>query len=130
MVKNQELHVAIEFSDYKLNKSNILNSKIDALNVMRGLQTMRQLKEEKAKLKQRLFVLCNQTLQAVQRLENKMPDVKQPKLLKTTQEKSEEIFEVKTKRMVNIDPEIEAKKQSIDDELRSIQEKLKIINSY
>ena len=128
MKSSEQIYISIDPQDYKKDKSLILNSQVDILNTIKHLQNLRKIKEDKTKLKSRLRDLSMQINTQIQSLQNKLPEVKIPKP-KTEKIQEKIIRKLKSANQSIEHADIQRKHNSIDDELREIQEKLKTLNS-
>jgi hypothetical protein len=118
---DKELYVSIDCREYKENKQNLLNSKIDLLNSVKHLQNFRGVLTEKNKLKFQLFKLFFELLGNLKSLEERFPEVPRSK----KKVKKEFISRIES----SIDEQENNRKQvQIEQELREIQEKLKQLN--
>jgi len=118
-MKKDELYVSVDEQGYRINKTNILNSQVDLLNVLKHLEKLKQMKIEKNKLKLRLYRLFSEVLGSLKVLEKEMPTPRIPKGLER-----HEVEEVG----------VEVKKpfsryEEIDNELKEIQDRLVGLNS-
>jgi hypothetical protein len=125
--KEKPLYISVEPNLYRDSKAGLLNSQIDLLNSMKHLHTLKDIKNEKFQHKMKLFNLFPSLLADLNRLEQKFPKVASPKEQSTPIQKQitlpkEEVPKIKSIKTI-------AKRQSIEDELREIQEKLKRLNS-
>ncbi|NPE26867.1 hypothetical protein HNV12_02600 [Methanococcoides sp. SA1] len=113
----EEIYVSITPSMYRQNKSNILLSQADLLQSMKKLQNLRILSVQKHELKKELKKLMSSMLLQTKSLKDKMPKLKIPKKMISHERDS-----VGQKAP-------SAKKMEIDEELSTIREKLRELNS-
>lgn len=117
MATKEELYVSFKPEIYKMNKSNILMCQADLLGTLKRIHNLKILSRRKQDLKIKLHKLFTSALSGVDSIQNKMPTSKVPKKVQKSNEstsKSKELF---------------SGHDSIDAELKSIQEKLKELNS-
>jgi len=119
MASKEELYISISPKEYRANKLSILGCQIDLLQTLKRLHNLSVLARQKHDLKIRLQKLLSSTMLEIDSAQSKMPT---PQVPKTIIKKPEEPKIVKeTKRDLSI-------QSNIDEELRSIQEKLQTLN--
>ncbi len=136
MASKEEIYFSLNREDYKNSKSNILNSQANILKILRHFQNLKVLSRQKEDLKKRLHKLSSSVISEIELIQNKMPSSNIPEEIQIKIQKREETRE---KQFGEIKPEVKPKKivvkrdlnktQDIEDELKEIQEKLKILNS-
>jgi len=128
VAKNQEIYISIEPAEYRRQKSLVLGSQMDILNSIKHIQSIQKIKAEKAKMKILLKNLADSIGEDIDNLRAKLPKVKE---LKQKQEKAPK--QEKTKEKIIIEQKelhaISNRKRTIDDELRELQNKIKMLNS-
>ena len=118
-MKKQELYVSLETNEYKKSKTDILNSQADLLNMMKYLENLKQIKQEKINLKIKLHTIFTQLIENLKNFEENLPTPKVPKSIQDKQKQTQET-----------NPEQPfSRYEEIEGELREIQEKLKTLNS-
>ena len=117
MATKEEIYVSISQDSYRENKSNVLMSKADLLETMKRLHNLKVLARQKQDLKRKLHKILSSTLSDINSIQEKIPTPKIPKTIK-----KEIVEEIKTKQSLS-------KRDGIEDELKSIQEKLRELNS-
>ena len=116
MAHKEELFISFSPNTYRQNKSNILMSQTDLLQSLKRLHNLKILARQKHDLKKRLNKLISSTTTEIDLIQDKMPT---PKIPKTIQKHEEP----------KIQKESSPKRDDIEDELRTIQEKLRELNS-
>ena len=116
MASKEELYVSIDPDNYRKDKSQLLNSQADLLNILKRLHNLKVLARQKHDLKIRLSKLLNSTLSEIDNLQDKMPTPKIPKSVREEEPKKEE-----KKRDFS-------RRDDIEEELKQIQEKLMQLN--
>jgi hypothetical protein len=119
MANKEELYVSISPQLYRTNKSSMLRGQADLLETLKRLHNLKVLEKQKNDLKKILHRLFASLAVDVNSIQNKMPKPKIPKMMEKPKEPS-----VKAKVKDSF-PE----QSGIEDELRSIQEKLRELNS-
>lgn len=132
--KEKPLYVSIDPQLYKESKSDLLNSQIDLLNSMKHLHNLKQIKEEKFQHKMKLFSLLSSLQPHLDKIEQKLPRVdpqKEPQLKKAKQIQPQQLIAStpEIQQTPKIPSRIESKRQSIEQELSEIQEKLRRLNA-
>ena len=132
MASKEEIYLSLNKEDYKNSKSNILNSQANILKILKHFQNLKILSRQKDDLKKRLHKLSSSLISEIELIQNKMPSSNIPEEIQINIKKKEEPLETpkpksKPKRVV-VKRDLN-KTQDIEDELREIQEKLKILNS-
>lgn len=120
MAKEKPLYISVDEPNYKKSKAGMLNSQIDLLNSMKHLQTLKEIKDEKFKLKLRLYSLFSSFLADMEKLDEKLPEVGLPKEQKEPHEKV---------RMPVVKKPVDPRRAGIESELQEIREKLRKLNS-
>jgi len=116
MATKEQLFVSINSEAYRLNKSSILMSQADLLTTLKRIHNLKVLARQKQDLKKRLHKLFSSTLSEIDSLQDKMPTPKIPKAIK----RDDDIEERPKKDL--------SKNEDIENELKSIQEKLRELN--
>ena len=129
MASKEEIYLSLNKEDYKNSKSNILNSQANILKILKHFQNLKILSRQKDDLKKRLHKLSSSLISEIELIQNKMPSSNIPEEIQINIKKKEEPLETpkpksKPKRVV-VKRDLN-KTQDIEDELREIQEKLKI----
>jgi hypothetical protein len=117
MAEKKQLYVAIDPQEYRVNKTNILQSKADIIKIIKHLQELKKIKTEESKLKNRLHQLFDSVKKTLKKIEGKIPTPSIPKSVKESLEAIE----------VQLDKP--KKDSSIDIELEEIKRKLSELNS-
>jgi hypothetical protein len=117
MVNKEELYVSISPEAYRTNKSNVLKGQADLLGTLKRLHNLTILEKQKRDLKIVLHRLFSSLLSDIDSIQDNLPEPKIPKVIQKSKES-----EVKVKDSF---PE----RDDIEEELRSIQEKLRELNS-
>jgi hypothetical protein len=117
MATKEELFVSISPEVYRRGKSSVLMSQADLLTTLKRLQNLRVLDRQKQDLKMQLHKLFLSLSSNLDSLQEKMPTAEVPKTIHIGTEKKEV-------------PEKDfSKRDSIEEELKAIREKLRQINS-
>lgn len=119
MATTEELFISVSPQAYRKDKSSILLSQSDLLQVLKHLQNLKVLAHQKNDLKKRLHELLSSTLTKIDSLQKKMPTPKVPKTIHNRKSPEQESQEKTTF----------SKKDEIEEELKSIQAKLQKLNS-
>jgi len=132
-MEKKDIYVSINHGKYKSNKANLLSAQIDLLNLMKHLQNLKKIKQEKSKLKLELHKLFQNLGKDLKKLETNLPKLPIPKsirdkLRQTREVEIGDIGYIETPEVIE-QPPIETVDQTIEQELREIQEKLRILNS-
>ena len=120
MATKEELYISIDQSTYIGAKSNILKCQEDMLNSMKHLYNLKVLTRLRNDLKKTLLQLSSSTQSEINEIQDKMPTMSVPKTLGI-----KEKAEVKEKSH----KENFSKNWNIEAELKTIQEKLRELNS-
>ena len=113
----EELYVSINPAVYRKNKSNILLSQVDILQIAKKFHNLKVLAGQKYDLKQQLQKLVISALSQLAQTQEKMPKPKIPKRIQNHPE-------VKTVKEF-----LPSKQDEIENELKYIQEKLRKLNA-
>jgi hypothetical protein len=119
MATTEELFISISPQVYKKNKSSILLSQADLLQILKHLQNLKVLAHQKHDLKKRLHKLLSSTLIQIDSLQGKIPTQKIPKT----------IYHHKDYEPVIKEQTVFSKRDEIEEELKLIQIKLQKLNS-
>ena len=117
MASKEELFVSISPKNYRQNKSNILKSQADLLQILKRFHTLKVLARQKHDYKKKLSKLLSSTTSELDSIQSKIPT---PSIPKTIQKQ-----ETKTTTPKETFP----KRDDIEEELKLIQEKLRELNS-
>ena len=117
MSNKEDLYVFIENEGYRNSRSQILESEADLLRIMKNMQNLQILGRQKADLKSHLHTQFEVLLGELNLMERNLPKTPPMRVI----EVKEITFEEKEMEL--------SKHDSIDAELREIQEKLRILNS-
>jgi len=120
MASRDELYVLFENEEYRKGKSNVLGGQADLLKVLKALQNLKTLGNQKAKLKKEMKVLLESVAFDIEVIRSNMPVPKVPRKV----QHGEIHEEVKEKKKVDY-----GRMDNLDSELRSINEKLRELNS-
>jgi len=126
-MKDKEIYISFNREEYKKNKSNILNSQVDLLNIAQALQRLKKLRREESILKIQLSRMFSDVLENLDKIEEKIPTPDIPKSVKK-ELGAEEEFGVGAEEEFNEGVD-EEKDRSIEEELINIQEKLRELNN-
>jgi hypothetical protein len=118
VAKEKPLYISVDEQDYKKSKAGMLNSQIELLNSMKHLHSIKDIKNEKFKIKLRLYSLFSSLSEDFERLDAKLPAVDIPR---TAQER--------THREPIIKKTPDPGRADIESELQNIREKLKKLNA-
>ena len=118
MVSEKELYVEIEPGEYKQNKANVLGAQADLLSSVRHLQKLGKLKAQKNNLKTHLYNLFESIKESLEVLEEQMPGPHLPKSIAQIPERQEK----------DILEQYDEKEMRIEQELKEIREKLRVLN--
>lgn len=125
-MKNENLiHIKFGYESALDRKKDILSSEIDLLKIAQRLNEYKKLRMLELDIKNMMEKKLISLKLDIGRLQNLLPIVAIPKILKPTRKKAEE---VKTEREI-ITPEAKKEKSSIDDELLEIQRRLESLGS-
>ena len=117
---DDSLYVSFSPGEYRKNKSHLLNSKIDILNIMKHQENINRIKSKKSELQAELNHLMSEVSAGLKKIENKIP---KPKIPKKLREKN------KTPKKPRLIPEeLEDTSQSIEQELMEVRGKLRELN--
>ena len=116
MASKEELFVSISPSTYRENKSNVLKSQADLLQSLKRIHNLKILARQKHDLKKRLNKIISSTTSEIDSLQDKMPTSKIPKSIHKEETKPEP-------------KESFSKRDDIEEELQTIQEKLRELNT-
>lgn len=122
----QDLYVSFLSDDYKDNKAELLNTELASLNSLKHLETIRQIRREKAILKMSLKQQIESILERIKDLKDKLPEVP------SERHGHHDIHEkhlVKIKEKHMQDKESDRKLQEIEKELLEINAKIRKLNS-
>ena len=117
MATKEELYISFPQRIYQTNKSNILMSQADLLEILKRLYNLKVLARQKHDLKKRLYRLSTSLLSGIDTIQNGMPTAKIPKEIQKPNESKSKPKESFSRR------------EDIEEELKLIQEKLKELNS-
>ncbi|MCR4284619.1 MAG: hypothetical protein NUV97_01080 [archaeon] len=117
MASQEDLYVLIDNERYRAGKSDILNSQADLLRILKHIHHLKVLSRQKADLNAELHRLFSYIAKTIETIEERFPNPKVPKKINMNGVREEK----KEKSDYS-------KKESIDMELESIQEKLRLLN--
>lgn len=122
-MSNEALYISLDPEKYKINKSNILNSQVDLLRILKNTYHLKVLRNQKRDLKLKLINLVSGVASSVEDLQKEIPSSVEHEILKK-EGTIEELPEIKKKV-------VKPKKETghLDNELLKIQEKLRELNS-
>ncbi|MCH7850862.1 MAG: hypothetical protein IH845_04440 [Nanoarchaeota archaeon] len=120
---SEDLYLSLNRDVYKSNKSNLLNSQVDLLKILKNTYNLKVLRRRKRDLKLKLASLISGTIISIENLQNEIPH---PRISDSLNRKEPKIEELETKNKIK-----KPKKETeyLDDELLKIQEKLRELNS-
>jgi DNA-binding transcriptional regulator GbsR (MarR family) len=123
MASEEELFISINPDSYRANKLNILTNQADLLSTLKRLQNLKVLARRKNDLKKKIRRHFITVLNNIESIQKSIPTPKVPSIIKQREaalkeepEESEEVQEQASKR------------EEIEDELMTIQEKLRELN--
>jgi len=123
MTATEELFISISPGIYRQNKSGILMSEADLLQILKHLQNMKVLSRKKNDLKIQFKKLISSTMSQIKSLQNKMPAPKIPEKIQKKKVPKQNLGEKpKIKKTFS-------KRDKIENELKLINEKLRELNS-
>jgi len=120
MVSEKEIYVLINPNPYRTNKSNILTTQSDLLNTLKRLQNLKVLARQKNDLKKKILKHIITIQNNIESIQKEIPTTKIPKILQSKKDESEDLIEVNKSF---------SKRDEIEEELITIQEKLRELNS-
>lgn len=123
MATEQDLFVSVSPQTYKRSKSLVLTSQADLLHSLKHLNSLRVLSHQKNDLKKELHALSSSTLAQINSIQTKIPAPQIPKNTYKTNHKNSGVTSVPK------EDKTFSKRNSIEEELRVIQAKLKELNS-
>lgn len=126
MASKEELYVSLSPITYRAGKYSVLKSKSSLLLSLKVLRNLKILAKQKKELKIKLKRLVGQTIKEIDSLKEKLPESKLPKDLQEKKTK----HEVKIPKQKKERAPKDLKKDYLDEELKSINEKLKDLNTY
>ena len=123
-MENKDIYISLEQEEYHKNKANLLSTQVDLLNLIKHIQAIRKIRQEKTRLKAHLHAI----LESIQEdLENIQVALPKPKLPKKIRDKLNP-----PKMMQSITEQFEDIEQvdaTIEQELLEIQAKLNALNT-
>ena len=122
-MKDKELYVSFEPDEYKKNKSNILNSQVGLLNIVKILQRLKKLRSGESVFKIQMGKIFSDVLKSLDNIEEKIPT---PDISKSIKKEFDEKRGFEDEFNTEVDEE---KTKSIDQELQNIQERLAYLNA-
>lgn len=114
MAQMNELYVSFQPDEYRIGKSQNLQAQADILNSIKHLKNIKEIREQQALYKTKLYEIFSKILEHIEKLEDKIPTPKVPKSISEKMEVSE------TKKF-----KVPTKHDDIDEELMEIKEKLR-----
>ena len=120
MVSKEEIYVSIDSDSYRANKLNVLISQADLLGTLKRLQNLKVLARRKRDLKKKILRHLITVLNSLETIQKEIPTSKVPRIIQQREEEIKEPREIK---------EHFRKRDEIDEELMTIQEKLRELNS-
>ena len=118
MASKEELYVSVSPESYRNGKRIILSSQTHLLTTIKHLRNLKFLSRQKRDLKIKFNRLISSVISDIEDLQKKIPHKKLPNSL-----------DKKTKTIGVIDKKFNIKNDSIDKELKIIQEKLRRLNA-
>lgn len=118
MVDKEDLYVSIDRGVYRIGKAGVLISQASSLNTLKRLYNLKVLSRQKTDLKKMLLKLLVSVEADIKKIQNNMPTTGLPRSVSR---------EIETPKVVT--KASSSKRNSIDEELRLIQEKLAALNS-
>ena len=120
MASEEELYVSINPNSYRINKLNILTNQADFLSTLKRLQNLKVLARRKNDLKKKIRRHLSTITNNITSIQKGIPTPKIPKIIEKREEAPQEPEEVQ---------EQSTRRAEIEDELMTIQEKLRELNS-
>ena len=114
----KKVYVSISREEYKENRLLLLNSQADILKIMKRLETIKKIRIEKKNLGGILLRQYSSFLENLKNLKSYLPDAQIPK---------EHEAKITSKKKIHKE-EIAVDTFELDNELKNIQEKLKMLN--
>jgi hypothetical protein len=115
MASKEDIYVSIVPENYRASKSNVLGGQADLLNIMKHQHNLKVLARRKNELKIKLHKLLEGVSKNVDSLQDKIPTSKLPKAMKH-------------EAPIEEDAETFNAREGIENELKTIQEKLRVLN--
>jgi hypothetical protein len=122
----EELYMFIRPEDYRFGKSNVLKGQADLLNSVKRIYNLKVLARQKHDLKKQLSRLLNSAIKDISDFQERLPNPKIPKMIQKKVEEVKVDFKFEEKKPKERNSSL---RDSIDIELRDIQEKLKRLNN-
>jgi len=115
MASEEEIYLSTPLSRYKTSKLNTLMAQTDLLEILKKLHKLKILSRQKYDLKVKLQKMIASTLAQIDSIQDKIPTSKVPKIIQ--------------KRKTAEKKETFSKRNTIEKELKLINEKLRELNS-
>jgi len=119
MASEEELFISVNLDSYRTNKLNILTNQADLLSTLKRLQNLKVMARRKNDLKKKIFRRLITIKNSIATIQKEIPTPHIPKNVKQLGEEIEEPKEVQ---------EQVSRRIEIEDELVTIQEKLRELN--
>jgi len=120
MASEEEIYISINPESYRENKLHILTNQADLLSTLKRLQNLKVLARRKNDLKKKILRKLVTTLNSLEAIQKGIPTPKVPKIIQKREEELKETEKIE-------DPF--TKREEIEEELITIQEKLRELNS-
>lgn len=123
MAKKEEnlIHLRFDYSEAKIAKRDILSSEISLLKIAQAMKNYQDLRNQELKTKEKIALKINSAKSDLAKLHRILPKLKIPKIL-DPEEKSLKKNKTELKKEIEI-----AKYGTLEDQLRDIQKRLKIL---
>lgn len=119
MAEKKQLYVSLGHQEYKNAKTGLLESQADLLKTLKHLTRLKQIKNEKTKLKQELHQIFSSLLQDLENVEENMPTPNIPKKIR------DELNNTENNQLTSLNhKDLEDQENSLDQELFEIKERL------
>ena len=120
MASEEELYISITPDSYRTSKLHILTNQADLLNTLKRLQNLKVLARRKKDIKKKILKNLTIIKNSVDTIQKEIPTPKVPRIIKQREEKLKEPKEIE---------ESPTRRQEIEKELITIQEKLRELNN-
>ena len=125
------IYVSLTSEEQRKYRSELLLAQTDVLNLIKKMQTIKEIRSEKAEYRQKLAREYSNVLEGIKRFNEKMPNPKIPKnFLDKSPVESKPLVEKTIVEKVSISQPSESTmdEDALEKELREIQEQLQMIN--
>lgn len=126
MASEEELYISVGVDSYRANKLNVLINQADLLNTLKRLQNLKVLARQKKDLKKHISRHITTLVNNIESIQKAVPTPKVPRVIKQREKKLEKSEEPGGPEEVQ---EQFSRRDEIEDELMTIQEKLRELNS-